>query len=522
MTTIPQAPLATATAQQLKRHRLAIYTLSCVLSALLFCAFATTNDLLNDDGINYIYAAHALAEGLPEQAKSYRPETLFYRQITLLASLTNLELYTSAQLLSLFWQAALACGFIAIVRSFDASLQSQIIALAVFFSMASLNHLRPDIIRGFGFWALQLWAVWAGLAFIKNKTWWFALLWLGFSVASVIYRTEGIVYLLLIPFAALFGASYRDQGNALKSLKLGSAILLGSAFLWLLLSPELQPASAELTPTAGFSSHDKLRHELTTLRLAASNFEQLKDAISAQMPNKWAQRSINDVLIGGFIFHVLLTLLKASNMPLMALSLYRNGVKRPFFSDPRHQLLASYLLIGVMVGLLSVYNKYFVSQRYLMLTAILISVPIALVLSHTYQRYANSALTSARLWKCALFALPLLACLYPLSRQHDDKLYIQAAGEWVKTHLDDGQKIYFNSQKVAFYSDDYTNDSFKSAFQGMPSLLQEGYQYAVLYETGGAAIALQQQPPVQALKTFHNRRGRSVKIYQLTAPGHVN
>ncbi len=500
-----------------------MYGLTCALSLILFFAYATTNDTLNDDGINYIYAAHALSEGLLDEARSYRPEVHFYRQISVISALSGLDLYPSAQLLSLFWQVLLASGFIAIVRCFDTSVPGQLIALAVLFSMANLNHLRPDIIRGFGFWALQLWALWAGLNFVKRKAWRFALLWLGFSAVAIIYRAEGIVYLLLIPLFALLGTYFAGPITVKKWLKIASIIVFTGALAWLLLSTEAKQSPSETyrsTQSLGFSAADKLHRELTTLKLAANNFEQLKDDIAALMPNKWAQRSVNDLLIGGFIFHVLLTIIKATNAPLLALSLCRSDFKRPFLTDPRYKLLASYILIGVIVGLASTYTKYFVSPRYIMLTAILLAIPVTLVLSQTYCRLATSQQTGARLWKYTLFALPLLICLYPLSRQNDEKLYIREAGEWVKTHLNGEQNIYFNQQKVAFYTAEYTNDSFKKRYADLESLLREGYQYAVFYEgkaeNGSGPLA--QSLKEYRLKTFQNSRGRSVNVYKLPTP----
>jgi|GEM_PF-2194501 len=523
MADISKDPRTVKPGRKLKDNGLAIYGLTFALSLILFFAYATTNDTLNDDGINYIYAAHALSEGLLDEAKSYRPEVHFYRQISVISTLSGLDLYPSAQLLSLFWQILLAGGFIAIVRCFDTSMPSQLIALAVFFSMANLNHLRPDIIRGFGFWALQLWALWAGLNFVKRKAWRFALLWLGFSAASIIYRAEGIAYLLLIPLFTLLSTYFTGPLTTKKRLKIAGTILFTGALVWLFLSPEAKQSPTEpykLTQSLGFSAVDKLQKELTTFKLAANNFNQLKDDIAALMPNKWAQRSVNDLLIGGFIFHVLLTIIKATNAPLLALSLCRSDIKRPFLTDPRYKLLASYILIGLIVGLASTYTKYFVSPRYIMLTAILLTIPVTLVLSQTYRRLVTSQQAGARLWKYTLFALPLLICLYPLSRQNDDKLYIREAGEWVKNHFNAEQNIYFNQQKVAFYTDDYTNDSFKKQYADLGSLLREGYQYAVFYEgkAGNGSEPLAQSLKEYRLKTFQNSRGRSVNVYKLPAP----
>jgi len=522
MTDISKGPNTGLQEKKCVDNRWAIYGLTLALSLILFFAHAATNDILNDDGINYIYAAHALSEGLLDEAEIYRPEVHFYRQIVVISTLSGLDLYPSAHLLSLFWQILLAGGFIAIVRCFDTSIPSQLIALAVFFSMASLNHLRPDIIRGFGFWALQLWAIWAGLNFLKHKAWRFALLWLGFSVASILYRAEGIVYLLLIPLFTLFSAYFTGQLTTKTQLKIVGIILFTGAIAWLFLSPETKHSSSETyrpTQSVSFSAADKLQNEFTTLKLAAKNFDQLKDDIATLMPNKWAERSVNDLLIGGFIFHLLVTLLKTTNTPLMILSLYRGDIKRPFLRGPQYTLLASYILMGILIGLMSVYNKYFLSTRYIMLTAILLAVPVTFMLSRSYSHFSASQQVPKRLWRYALCCLPLLACIYPLANQNDGKLYIRDAGQWVKTHIDDSKKVYFDEQKVAFYTANYANNSFKKRYDELEDLIHAGYQYAVLHDrkAAGKQNPFQQRLQKQRIATFENNQGRSVNVYKLPA-----
>lgn len=507
------------------RSRVAVYGFTCLFSLVLFFTYTATSDILNDDGMNYIYAAQALGDGQPELAKSYREEVLFYSQITFLSSLTSLDLYPSAQLLSAFWQVILATGFIAVARSFDKSPLGQIIALAVFFSMMSLNSLRPDIIRGFGFWALQLWSVWAALrfskynGFSKYKAWRFALLWLLLCCASIVYRTEGITYLVLIPvFYSLSTPFARKHW-----IKITGAIIILAGLIGFSASHEpanLQKVISEITQPTNISSVNKWQRELGRLTLANSDFKQLKNDIGDVMPNKWAQRSVNDVLIGGLIFHVLITIIKTLNTPLLALSFYRGNIKHAFLRNPQHKLLTIYVVIGIMVGLISVYSRYFVSTRYIMLPAILAGIFISLVLSQTYQSLISSQQIRSRLWLYSLIALPVLACAYPLSQQNNEKSYIQDAGQWVESHLKDEKGIYFNEQKVAFYASDYTNNSFKIEYQGIQGLIQKGYRYAVLNESGTDSSSPLLQPKMEEyrLKTFQNNRGRSVTVYKLPTP----
>lgn len=518
MSPINKESPATNTLQKYGQNPFVIYAIACAVSLILFLTYCATDDILNDDGIDYIYAAHALAEGLPEKAKSYRPEFLFYGQISLISSLSGLELTSSALLLSLFWQLFLATGFMAVMRSLDSSTRTQVIALALFFSIMSLNELRPHIIRDFGFWALQLWAVWAAITGLKKRHWGFALLWLFCCSASIIYRIEGIAYLILIPFLTIISAKLSRRQQLMSALGITLIITLATAITFGISSKEPEPPGGINThrlQSLQFSVLEKWQRELKNFDLATEKFEQQKIAIAETMPNKWAKNTANDLVIGGLIFHVLVTLLKTTNTPLLLLSLCKRKITRPFITNVQEKLIANYLLTGIIIGLTSVYTRYFVDPRYLMLPAIILCIPITLLLSQTYQNLSSSQNIGARFWRYALFTLPLLACAYSILHQSNDKLHIKEAGQWIKANLSDREGIYFNDRKVAFYTDDYRNDSFKWEYTDIDALIDKGYHYAVLYKPEDTAAALQQSLTAYSLKTFTNSRGHSVIVYEL-------
>ena len=499
--------------QQQKRI---LYGLACTLSLLFFALQWVNDDILNDDGMDYIYAAHALSEGLPDKALSYRPETLFFSQITHVASLSGLSLINSALFISNIWQALLACGFVAIIRILGGSQQTQLLGLVVLFSVAGLNELRPSIIRGFGFWALQLWAVWAALAYIKFKAWRFAGLWLGLSALSLCYRHEGIIYLALIPLASLLvGQLPLRHKTVLLSLFLFA--FAGLTFL----ATSRYYAPTENPQTSSFTRLQKLQGELESVKKAKHNFEHQKTAMAAAMPNKWGQRSVNDILIGGLFFHVLITLIKTSNAPLLLLSFWQKQTRPPSVtSSPEHKLLTAYLLTGLLVGLLAVYSKYFVSTRYIMLPALILCVMITFKLSQTLTLLRTKTGIYAKLWPATLALLALLAVVYPLIHSKNSKLYIKEAGQWVKHTLGDEQAIYFDNQKVAFYTDNYTNESFRLSYNNPQELLSAGYCYAVYThsrkkQAHNAPPSITQNLAAHQIQSFANKRGDSITVYQL-------
>ncbi|PCJ14635.1 MAG: hypothetical protein COB04_14830, partial [Gammaproteobacteria bacterium] len=491
---------------KLHQERVLFYGLTAAVSiGLFFLHTLTDQGVLNDDGINYIYAAHSVFEGNIALAKEYRPEFLFYGQISLISQTLGLEIKTSAYLLSLVWQVILALGFIAIIRSFDKSRHTQWIGLLVFASLASLNDVRPHIIRGFGFWALQLWAIWAAIEFSTTRAWRFMCLWLILSIISVFYRAEGIAYLILIPATFLltrfFSVKQRIQFTCTLAI---------TAFVFVFAIDVLyydNQNKIDHTSSITVSPLNKWQIEKDKLFHAVDLFDQLKKSIAPILPSKWAARNVNDLILGGLIFHLFITILKTTNIPLLIFSLANKSPPLPK-RQPQQFILYCYACAGIIIGLSAVFTKYFVSTRYVMLTALILCIPITLLLSRTYLRATKIQGARFIFWKSALVIISLTAILYPTLKTNDKKLYIQQSGQWVKANIHDGQGIYFNDKKVAFYNSDYSNRSFNNHYSDIDYIFKQGFQYAVLHNrTTKQTNPISFDRNITQIKSFSNKQG---------------
>ena len=492
------------------QDRVLIYTLAATLSvALFFLSSLTDTSPLNDDGISYLYAAHALTQGDIELATSYRHEVLFYSQIAFTSSATGLTLETSARLLSLMWQIVLALGFIAIIRTFNTSRHTQIIGLLVFTSLTSFNELRPDIIRGFGFWALQIWAIWAAIKFFSHKSWRFAGLWLLCSAASICYRAEGITYLVLVPIAALLTPSFTIKHRVQIAFSILLAALL-TAFILDSIIPNVLDRTHQ-APTIT-STVNKWQNEKFKLIQAVDLFNHIKKSIAPVLPSKWAVRSVNDLIVGGLIFHLIATILKTTNTSLLIISLW-NKVPPTNTRGPQHYIIAGYALIGILIGLTSVFTKYFLSARYIMLPSLILCIPITLLLSRSYTAHAKNL--PFKTWKTVITFLSLTAIFYPIINSNNNKLYIQEAGHWIKNNIPKNQNIYFNDQKIAYYSGDLSNNSFRKKMEGTNGIFEKGYQYAVLHNQTNRSPTEVSGHNIFQLASFNNEQGQTVEVYGL-------
>ncbi len=459
-----------------------LYAICTVVSIILFAMALYSDDILNDDGMRYIYAAYEFLNGDIAKAKSFRPETFFYGQIGTVSKYSGLSLIQSAHTLSLLSQIILMCGFAAVLRVLGASSIIQILGIMVIASMVHFNELRPHIIRGFAFWACQIWALWGIISFAIDGRWRYLLLWLTLSSIAVLYRTEGAVYFAgiaaLIPFIVSGIARKRFLICAITLL--ASVLIIGSA----------SQLFMDRTDNGKSFVQIRIKQELDQAKQIGENLDRQKELIRATMPNKWARDSTSHFLIGGLLFEVIKMLVYTSNTLLLLIAISFGNVKL-IPKETSHQLIAGYFALGIVVSLYVVASRFFVADRYIFFPSLLLCIPIPFLLNRillhkpppdkTHFRKSRRHQTSRLLLRAAIFIIAGLAILMPIIYNNDDKLYIRQAATWVGENLSPSASIYYNDQKLAFYSHDYSNQSFEMEDVSLEKLHQSGYRFAVIH-----------------------------------------
>lgn len=491
--------------------------LACAISTLLLFGLSLLiDDTVNKDGIDYLYAAHEWLSGNNKSALEFRTEWLFYGQIALLTKYTGLSLLTSAFLLSLSCQTALACGYMAVVRALGGDARVQWIGLIVFVSLIALNEMRPHILRGFGFWAAQLWALWAVIQLTRTGLWRYAFAWLGCSAVALVFRVEGVVYLAGTAVLAPLVVHGRGRWQLICiSFMLG--VLAVASVGWLELRPP-DPAGADrLSPIA------RLHRELGFADQVAAGLEVQKERIRDAMPNIWARDTASHMLIGGLLFHVLVILLTATHGLLLIIALA--AARHKGTTDPvGDRLIAAWFAIGILVALYTVASRFFVTDRYLFMPALLLCVPLPFMLNEILSRYRNREERSQANWRTHLLVgmiciIPVLSIAKPIVKNSNDKMYIREAAGWVKKTLPASSTIYYNDSQVAFYAGDYNNHSFLHSFQSLDQIREQAYEYAVLLNKKGTGLSEAQLSVngqhLEAIFKTVNRRGHVVAVYRL-------
>ena len=302
--------------------------------------------------------------------------------------------------------------------------------------------------------------------------------WAALSLASLLYRIEGIAYVLGLLIAVPLIARGRARRRFLLLASLGVAAISVIVAGQLYYQGKADPTVS--VTRAGFAPVERLETELERIKTVFAGLERQKERIRQTLPNKWARDSASHILIGGLLFQVIKVILSTSNLWLLLLALFV-GTPRLLPRANRHPLIGVYFAIGLVICLYSVASRFFITERYAFFPALMLCLPIPFLLTPLFAKSEDSRRARRPILRALVFVIPALVILAPALKDDDEKVYIPEAGNWIRKNLPEPEKIYFNDRKIAFYARAYSNRSFRMNGLSLDNLRLQGYDYAVIH-----------------------------------------
>ena len=243
---------------RLMTARYSVYLLAALLSIVCSIWISSREMLINPDAICYLQSAAAMkdnfhfAMSLCGQAKW----PFYSLLIAGFVHLTPFSYETSAYLINGFFSLLTVLVFMRIIAFLtektpfekDKTLMTLLGALVVLFAH-ELNAVKTYIIRDHGFWAFYLLSLLSLLYYFRERQWYYAWAWSLSIVIATLFRIEGAIFLLVIPWMTWFDAGQSKVARARAFLTLNSMTMIGciafSGFLWLY-HPQITGRLAEL------------------------------------------------------------------------------------------------------------------------------------------------------------------------------------------------------------------------------------------------------------------------------------
>jgi hypothetical protein len=381
----------------------------------------------------------------------------------------------------------------------------------------SLNAYRADIIRDHGYWLFMLLSILMLLQFCRHFQWRYAFAWALGSVFATLFRLEGGVLMVMIPFAvfALTDCRWKERCYAfikLNALNLGFllAVVLG---LW-------------LSPHHHFESGRLMRLIAYPQSIFTQALQHWREHIEGLRLHVLVPDSYPDAPL--FLLFGMLGVY-VSNFLCAFSWAYAIGAAYAFF-DLRvrvmritHLVLGAYVVINIMITMAFYFHQMFFSERYLFPIALILLCYVPFGLLALYSRCCNYPYKIHRILfalVCVFMLGMLISNLYAFGHS---KRYIAEASMWIEQHSVPADVIYTNQAQLTHLAsrDTVGWDPNAKYFFAMEQLPQKpwksgSYRYVMLaLNDSQAEKVVEKALNASPVKVFYDKKHtRLVAIFE--------
>jgi len=416
-----------------------------VIALSFFFSFVTLYHypIFNPDGELYLKAADAfLKSGIHASMKIY-PWPLYSVLIGILSKITALSLLNSAYLINFIFSALIAVVFLLIVQALGANKRILWLAVLVFFVFHAFNSYRADIIRGHGYWFFFLLSFLFLTKFSQSKSWTTAILWSISIILATLFRIEGGVYFVLVPFVVLF-FDYRWKEKCFAYLKLNVLLIIALCLILFVGYSHLISHLGRIHELL-FQFHQGV---LVTWQLLVKHNSLLKQDVLGTLGQDDSSVFLFFGMLGTYLYNVIISLSFACFLILI----YGTVKKQIKFPTNIRWIFLSYILISIVITVAFYIQYFFVSQRYIfpLLLVLLLWVPFGLNILYQDFKCRKSWCSVEGIlfyFVCLLMTAMLVSSIFPFGHS---KRYIYQAGIWIKNNTEKSAVVCTNYSRLHY------------------------------------------------------------------------
>lgn len=506
-----------------------IYLAATVFSIFLSVVIVSRSWVINPDAVCYLQTAATFQEGFHAAINLCgQSKWPFYSAlIALLVHVTQLTYLHAAHLLNGFFTLMSVLIFIGIIEFLNHCLpaktegvtrSSQKLWLMSFAALSILfahdfNSVREYIIRDHGYWAFYLLSILLLLCYFRNFRWYYAWGWGISLIIATLFRIEGIIFLMLMPFLVFFNREQSWRARCIHFFQLNtfSILLFIILYLWFYAHPQSLQSYRRI---------EDLRFQLF------HGFGFLWQRYYWQ-----GNALINHVLghgtptSGAYILFVTLLVWYISILVLNLSIIYTMLVifawVKKLMQIPKSLslILKSYVLINALITVAFLGENMFLSKRYVLALILTLMLWLPFALLYLLEQWR------VRKWPMVLtLVLIIMTGLGGIVEFGYSKKYIYDAGFWLSKNIPKEATLYTNDFQVMYYSEHFGNQIFSEGKalirQGVKKTLADNkwkqYDYLALRFTKKDILnnfEMMKQINWKPIIVFANKRGDQVQIF---------
>ena len=329
-------------------------------------------------------------------------------------------------------------------------------------------------------------------------------------VIATLFRIEGAVFLLIMPFIVWFDGSSTYLVRTKKFIQLNNITIVAGLLvcIWLFLHPEM---SAGRLNDLQF----QLLHGVSKL---VDNFQLQADNLGKYVLSVHAVKDASLILFCMLMTWYVVSIMINLSFIYSLLAVYAWRKKLIVVEKATLRVLWWYLILNLVFTVAFLFEYMFLSKRYLIALSLVFMLWVPFALDNLLQKWPQKKWATI-----AAFTLIFISSLGGIFEFGHSKKYIHDAGVWLDQHTPSNATIYSNDNLVMYYSHRFGNALFEKVQEFRePSAIAQGkwkeYDYLALRVNKKATsgdqdfITLIDRKPVMI---FSNKRGDEVRIYQL-------
>lgn len=500
-------------------HERQIYVIAVLISIFLSCLINYESTVINPDGICYLLSAQEMGVSSLKQAMQLCSQSrwpLYSGLIYSLAQIGHISYSLSAYLLNGCFSLISVIAFIAITKELGGTRRVMWLAALVILGSHEFNTLRDNIIRDHGFWAFYLVSFYCMLKYFRESKWTMAMAWNASLIVATLFRVEGAIFLVAMPFISWFYLSkpLKERAKLFFTLNIPLILFCIALATWQLFHPQQT-----------MQNLGRISEIFTQLQdgfsILIRRFQHSKEALIRHVLPPESYPDTGPVLffvwIGWYLYNVVLTL----TWGYTALVLYAWKSRAAALTSTSALVVYGYIVVNIIMTFGFLAEHLFISKRYLVALALtlMLYIPFAL----------NDLIMKRNSLRHRLFLILMVVymAIYTISGVVDfghSKAYVHTAGDWIATHVPANQSLYANDFQLMYYTQHFDNKIFRL----LPEYLKDDaitqgkwkqYDYLALRlgnrvkgKTNELIHELEGMTPVQV---FSNKRGNRVVVYKV-------
>lgn len=493
------------------------YFFATIASLGLSFWIAAHQAIINPDAICYLESAKALHQyGLAYamQLCSQANWPFYSMIIASFVQLTGFTYSIAAYVIDGLFSMLSVSLFLLIVRELGGTRRTVWLAALVILLAGKFNGVRHEIVRDHGFWAFYLSSVFFLLGYFKNYSLKHAFLWGSSLLIASLFRVEGSLFLILLPFLAWidFTIPIRQRLTSFLNLYFPFIMIILALAIWLLMHPHQSLAKIGRI----HEIPDQLQHGLGTM---IELFQKAKMAISRSVLVSFSQSQAGLVLMITIVIWYLLSIIINLSWIYSCLMFYAMRCKTILFSSVSLSVLWGYIAVNVLITFAFLLEHFFLSKRYLIALSLILMLWVPFALDELWRKWR---INRGNLVFPASIIFIILFSLGGIFNFGHSKAYIREAGEWLALHVPAEAALYMNDPQLIYYSKHFEKDLFQK-FSEYPPLDMGKKSKRIKYDY----IALRMKRGVNSeehffrssrltpIRQFSNKQGDRVSIYKL-------